>query len=582
MLLKKIFISLQYKVFIFSLFLIIIPLTTIGIISTLQNTKIIKEKIGISNSNTVSQIGNNIEMILKDAHGISLYLIQNEEVLNFFKLTDKNLDNIIDEQKVKIYNSLDHLILSKPYIESIYFKNFNGITLDTSGYINEIDKKTEEQITDLKGGYIWTFSTLIDRDNNKSNVFSLVRNVNDINRISNPVYILKININTSKLIELYKNKIIGNKGDFLIFDNNNTIISSIDKSKIGSKIQREISDLSLYKNSNGYFEIDIKGENYLVSYYSINNTDWKLVNMVPVRDLLKENIVIEKNMLLGSIIIFFLCLLFSIIFSRKIIKPIKQLMGEMDTLENDNFDVVIETKGNYEIALLSRSFNSMAIRLKELINQVYIVKLKQREAELQALQAQVNPHFLYNTLDTIYWMARVEKAYETSKLVEALSKLFRLNLNSGKDVTKVKYEIEHLKSYIVIQEKRHGDLIEFSLNIDQSLLEHNTIKLVLQPIVDNAIYHGIEKKGEHGHIDVTIKSDNNKLIFTIKDDGIGIDTIESSKFLQKVGENNRGFSIKNLNDRLKLYHGEEYGVEFINTGAGTIVNIYQPLSEGEI
>lgn len=173
----------------------------------------------------------------------------------------------------------------------------------------------------------------------------------------------------------------------------------------------------------------------------------------------------------------------------------------------------------------------------------------------------------------------MEKAFETCKLVEALSKLFRLSLNSGNEITNVRAEIEHIKNYIVIQQARYKDMITFSMHVDEDVLDCITLKLVLQPLVENSIIHGIEKKGENGRIDITIKKEAGKLLFVIEDNGNGINVEEIRSLLSKAADKDRGLAIKNVNDRIMLYFGEEYGLDFSNGLCGTTVVVSQPYSK---
>jgi len=254
----------------------------------------------------------------------------------------------------------------------------------------------------------------------------------------------------------------------------------------------------------------------------------------------------------------------------------------MSQVEGENFKAHITVSGNDEITQLGMSFNKMLMRLQELISEVYTAQINKKEAELKAFQAQINPHFLYNTLDTIYWMSRMEKAYETSELVQALSKLFRLSLNSGREITTVRDEVEHLRHYVVIQQKRYEDMIDFQISVEEETLDVHTVKLVLQPFVENAIVHGIEKKGDSGTIRVEIKRESDDLVFYIYDSGDGVNLEDIGRLLEQYGENNKGFAVKNINDRIQLYFGTQYGIEFMNRPDGTVVKVVQPWVRGEM
>lgn len=577
---KKRFFSLQYKILIFSLVLIMIPIFIIGFFSYRESLKIVQQKVSISNMNTVRQVGERIEFIFQDAHDMTLFLIQNSDVREFFKLVDDPDEANNGAKKITLYNELSYLISSKPYINSIYFKGFNGISMDTRNAANPIDKDTESMIIKLKGGYIWNIGSIFNYDGTETNVFSIIRVVNDINMTSNKLAIMKININEEDLSEIYSDKIIGEQDDFFIIDSNNQIVSSIDKDRLNQQFNLDMSVKGVNDSKAGYFQSELNGQDYLVTYYDIDSLDYRLINLVPLSELLKENRIIQKVMLEVAGISFLVCVLCALLFSLKILSPLKKISMQMKMVENENFDVQVSINSNDEIAMLGRSFNKMSAKLKELVNQVYVIRLKKKEAELATLQAQINPHFLYNALDTIYWMGRKEKAFETSKLVEALAKLFRLSLNSGREITLLQDEVEHLSNYMIIQKKRYGDSISFNMEVEDGLLECQVIKLILQPLVENAINHGIDKKDGKGNISVLIRKEAHNLVYEIKDDGVGVDVNEINRLLKDTGNSNRRFGIKNVNDRLKLYFGDEYGITFLSgTDKGTIVIVVQPYSK---
>jgi two-component system sensor histidine kinase YesM len=492
------------------------------------------------------------------------------------------LENSDDETETKtriiqLNNELMYLLSSKPYIFSIYFKGFNGIKMDTENASNPLEPGLEKEIIRLKGGYLWDIGSIINYDGSTTEVFSLMRVVNDMNYIPNMLAIMKINIDERRISEIYSSEISEDKDDYFIINNDSTIISSVNKEKLGSKLSSNIVNNIPEYTKEGHFQEMVDGKDCLVTYYKIQEMGYTIVNTVPLNDLLKENSVIQLAMFEVAGVSFIVCVLFAFLFSIYVLRPLKNICIQMKKVESEEFDVQVNLYGNDEIAMLGRSFNKMSLKLKELINQVYLVNIKQKEAELAALHAQINPHFLYNTLDTIYWVSRIEKAFETSKLIEALAKLFRLSLNGGKDLILLKNEIEHLNNYLVIQKKRYGDAIKFSIDIEEDLLDCEVLKLVLQPLVENAIVHGIDKKEGKGTINVVVKKNNKNIIYEIVDDGIGIDIDEAYDLLKNIGDSNKGMGIKNVNDRLKLYFGDQYGLQFFRAeGGGTKVIVALP------
>ncbi len=577
---NKPFYSLQYKFMTISIFIIIIPLIIVGGLSYVKSTSIIKERVSQSNFNTVKQIANNINSVFTDLENSSVYLWQNKEFMSYLKLPGSE---IVDSQDkvLSAQNSLNNFIVFKTNIYSIYVKGFNGLIFDSASTENTITENQISKLYKLRGESMLISDTVINYDRTKTGVISLLRLLKDLDDLSSNLAIIKINISEEEISKIYQSKMLGTKGDYFIIDEYNTILSAQDKKNIGLKLDQRYKINKEYQEQSGYFNSVIDNHNFLVTYVNLSRPGWKLINLVPLDQLSNDTKIIQGITIIGILISLGLCLLLIIFFSLKVLSPLKQLRRYMKYIENENFDVSINVKGNDEISLLGKSFNKMSKKLNELINEVYTVQIKQKEAELKALQAQINPHFLYNTLDTIYWMCRMEKAFDSSNLVQALSKLFRLSLNSGNEYTTVRNEIDHLNNYIIIQEKRFEDMIKFRISVGEEVLDCKVVKLILQPLVENAIHHGIEKKGGEGKIEVSIFKEENDIIYVIQDDGVGADEEELNSLLEKVEKDNKGFGIKNVNDRIKLYFGNNYGIKFSSSyGTGTTVIVKQPFVTG--
>lgn len=577
---KKRFFSLQYKFMTISLCIVIIPLLLVGGLSYIKSTAIIEERVSQSNFNTVKQIADNINFVFTDLRNSSVYLWQNKEFMSYLRLSKEEIINSLN-YNLSAQNSVNNFIVFKSNIYSIYVKGFNGLIFDSASTQNTISEKLQKQLYDLRGEDILISDIVTNYDTSKTKVISLLRLFKDIDNLSSNLAIIKINISEEEISKIYQSKLLGKKGAYFIIDEEKKIVSSLEKQKLGLKLDDKYNDPRLYTGANGYYNSVIDNHNFLVTYFNLSRPGWKLVNLVPLDELSKDAEVIQNITLYAVIGSFSLCLLVIILFSFKVLSPLKEIRKSMKYIENENFDVSIKVRGNDEIALLGKSFNKMSKKLSELINEVYTVQIKQKEAELKALQAQINPHFLYNTLDTIYWMCRMENAFESSTLVQALSKLFRLSLNNGKEFTNVNNEINHLKSYITILQKRFEDVISFDISVSEDVLACRVVKLILQPLVENAIYHGIEKKGCQGKIEIAIYKEDENIIYIIKDDGAGADENELNSLLENVEDEKRGFGIKNVNNRIKLYFGYQYGIKFKSSiGSGTTVIVKQPFVIG--
>ncbi|RKP46744.1 sensor histidine kinase [Cohnella endophytica] len=578
--LKIRFFSLQYKFMIFSLLIVLIPLILVSGFSYFKSTSVIEEKVSLSNFKTVQQIAENIDFFFNDMSNSALSLWQNKEFMKYFAFprdeVARSRNHLLSAQ-----NALNRFAVFHTNIYSIYVKGMNGLEFDSASSTNTIGIPLQKQLFLLRGEGQFIADEVTQYDRSRLKVISYIKVLKDIDNISSDLAIIKINVQEQEISDIYKDKLLSGNSEFFIIDEHKRIISSLDQSRVGTTLDDKYDDPRLYLDDNGYFKATLNGNPFIETYYSLSRPGWKLVNLVPMNELSSDARMIRNVTLYAVLSSFALCLLMIILFSHKVLSPLNRIRKSMRTLEKENFNVNIPIKGNDEIALIGTSFNRMSKRLGELINEVYAVQIKQKEAELKALQAQINPHFLYNTLDTIYWMCRMEKAFESSNLVQALSKLFRLSLNSGNELTTVDNEIEHLKSYITIQEKRFEDRIRFDIQVSPDTRSCQAVKLVLQPLVENAIQHGIEKKGTKGTVRIRIYRKDNQLVYRISDDGAGAEEAELVSLLHKVEHDNRGFGIKNVNDRIQLNFGQSFGLDFQTApGNGMTVIVRQPFILG--
>ena len=234
-----------------------------------------------------------------------------------------------------------------------------------------------------------------------------------------------------------------------------------------------------------------------------------------------------------------------------------------------------------EIAALGQSFNSMIAKIRELLDLVVKQQREKRHAEIRTLQAQIKPHFLYNTLDTIRWMAEEKDAPEIGEMVGALTRLFRISLSRGREIIPLSEEAVHVQSYLYIQKVRYEDKLEYAIDIPESLHNMMVIKLILQPLVENAIYHGIKQKRGTGHIWVEARRQGDALRFTVKDDGAGMSQEACDRLNRELSDENAlpesGYGIFNVNNRIRLSYGNSYGLHYaINELGGITVTMLCP------
>ncbi|MEA3337206.1 MAG: sensor histidine kinase [Chloroflexota bacterium] len=271
--------------------------------------------------------------------------------------------------------------------------------------------------------------------------------------------------------------------------------------------------------------------------------------------------------------------------SRNIYAPIKKLHDVTTTIAQNDLQVLMAGDNADEITELGMSFNIMIGRIRELLD----AKVKEQEnlkkSELRALQAQINPHFLYNTLDTIIWMAEARKTEEVVEIVGALSSFFRISLSKGEDWIPLRDEIQHVQSYLIIQKMRYRDILDYSIEVDPGILDCTVLKLMLQPLVENALYHGIKNRRAGGRIVVRGRRlDGDQIRLEVADDGAGFTSYKLTRVLEEIegdgetdGQRESGFGLGNVNRRVKLYYGRQYGVSIDSEyGVGTRAAILIP------
>ncbi|WMC94255.1 sensor histidine kinase [Kineothrix sp. MB12-C1] len=270
--------------------------------------------------------------------------------------------------------------------------------------------------------------------------------------------------------------------------------------------------------------------------------------------------------------------------SRSVVDPIVELCKTTEEVARGNFDVRVEVNSSDETAILAESFNRMISEMGELVEGIKQEQLNLRDAELKLLQAQINPHFLYNTLDTIMWMAEAGQKEEVVDLVSSLSGFFRTTLSKGRDFISVGEEVSHIQSYLEIQKFRYRDIMDYEIDIPIHMHRYPILKLTLQPLVENALYHGIKNKRGKGTIKVSGECKDDMLIFTIRDDGIGMTKEQlmelHSNIKKEQGDDEiaAGFGLANVNERIRLNYGKEYGLIFSSIyGQGTSVSVTIPV-----
>lgn len=310
-------------------------------------------------------------------------------------------------------------------------------------------------------------------------------------------------------------------------------------------------------------------------------TGWTAVGVINAGELLRDRTrIIDFYFTLSA-----LCLLFAALaalaISSSVTRPLKQLESTMHRVEEGDLSIRANTQINNEIGHLGKTFNTMVVKIKALMDTAVATEEAKRQSEMKALQAQINPHFLYNTLDSIIWMSASGKNEEVTEMTEALAKLFRTSISQGENFVPLRNEMENIKSYLTIQKMRYGDKLSYELAVDDTFLGTLVPKLILQPIVENALYHGIKLSPTAGVICIGAYQEGDTLVLTVSDNGVGMDADRLAHIFDESATTARGIGVLNVHNRLQLCFGSAYGLRYESTqGSGTCVEIRLPASGG--
>ncbi len=316
----------------------------------------------------------------------------------------------------------------------------------------------------------------------------------------------------------------------------------------------------------------------------LENCDWKIVGVCYVDEMITAKVSSAVSnllkMLCGVLVaVFLLGWAFSELFST----PIRKLVTAMREFEKNTENFIFSpVSGTTEITTLSNSFGHMVVRLQKLMDQVRQEEITLRKTELNALQAQINPHFLYNTLDAIAWMCEEGKNEDAEEMVNSLARLFRISISKGHELIPIEKEVQHAMSYLKIEKYRYKNQFTYSFDVEEECLPYLCNKITLQPIIENAIYHGVNQMLDEGEIQIRIYQDGEDIVFEIEDNGVGMSEQQCYEIMHREPGDRTGIGTKNVNDRIKIYFGDNYGLNITSElDEGTCVTIRVPKVEEE-
>lgn len=574
---------LKQKLFACIVALIILPLViSLFIINNYFTNKSIQGSLA-ANLQNLKQTDKSFESLAYEVENLSIRILSDDTIQDLLSGYYEN-NSSYDESIIKINLWLQNELYFNQNIAylTIYAKNDTFKARQTPISDIELDGDFKRKIISLNGKGIWSDSYQIYMfgRNEKSYAIAYCRGINDRNSLNRNLALEVLVLEEDKIYQMYSGLNSYKGSEMYLIGNNGKVISSTNKEMIGKEYIDESFEESLKLNKEGY--IYNTGKENITFYHTVSKTGWKLVQTIPRKSFIPFADTIN---ILVFIAIFF-CLIFGILFSvvqsKVVLNPLKYLLNEMQKLRSGNFNIEFITKSNDEVGQITKEFTEIIKHLQEMINLVYISKVKQREAELIALEAQINPHFLYNTLDSIHWLAVKEKKYTISEQIEALSEMFRHVLHNGSEIVTIQEELEFLKNYIFLQKAKYGNRIEYVIHVDPELNDCITPKLILQPLVENSVLHGLEPKLRGGTVEVSVMQHSKGIRLTVSDNGVGTDGDKINSIIDEKKESHNIFALSNINERIKMRYGENYGLSFFSEKErGTRVEVLIPMIKRE-
>ena len=540
-------ISLKNKLMFFFGVLVIVPIVAGNIILMDMNTQAVQEHMRRFNQNNARLSGMKINEVMDAIFHLSKYIAMENSIVEY--LTTPQDDPLHPAIEARAQRSLSALMTANSYLTSINITSMDGRTISRGGSRGVTITEEDMYRADALNGFFFWDTVYTDQ----GPAIYLCRLIRDINDVSHHHGYIKMLVGLQGLSDLLVSP-LGYPGvHYMILDAEGSVVLS------------------------GGNKALLNGDFYASSYMLRN--DWQLLSIVSGTNLLIPGF--AQITILIMALVFLICMLLANLFSALTVKPIKHLGRLMQQVGKGDFSAQFNMPAEKELHLLAMEFNQMSEKLNKLYNEVYVYQLQSYKAKLMEMESKINPHFLYNSLDSIYWMAKLKRHEEVSGMASALSNLFRLALSADSSgFVKLSEELEYLSCYKQIQQYRYGDNITFTSSVDKSLCDRLVCRFVLQPIVENAIIHGLSEKG-CGIVDIQVYCEDGDIVYRVSDSGGCVDLEEVHKLLyadEDEIEGTKGLALRNIQNRIHLCYGEPYGVDYFIEDGKTVFKVRQPLN----
>lgn len=594
MLRRRSTVRLGSKLIITYLLLTVIPMSLLGYLSYYQYTKSLKEQFAEYLPGYLSLVSSNVEKQLNEMINMTELIYSSNDIVRILRKEDSDYKNRSEQQQDRfVVNSY----LSRSFIngnqsdiigvfvatnDELFHSTRAGVSNDDLQSIRNLTANTQSFTEARRNAVIilpGELDVTFDGDPPFLMIMKQIPDFDNRRNLGTMFIAVKLSFMHDILAEI-ENKFganvwVMNASGRIIYHNNEPMIGLIDE------------EIDRYPIFNGSFQAVSAEQSNIISVHEMQEFGWVLAHSIPLK-VLTERTDLVKNVTIFIFIVFVaISSILAILVALNVSRPIKKLSTLMKHVERGNFNVDLQIKTRDEIGLLARSFNSMVARIRDLIEKNYFIEIKQREAELYALQAQINPHFMYNTLETIGAAVEEGETETVVDMVTVLGRMLRFSLNNESKLVRIYEEVQHVHDYLTIQTFRFEERVRFTIQATIETEQWYCPKFIIQPIVENAVKYGLEyRKGVHIHINVSKEfgagSGTDDIVFRIRDDGPGIEferlnqlrsVLKGGQMLQGVN----GLGLKNVHSRIGILFGEDYGLQIDSTeGKGTEIIIRIP------
>ncbi|MFX3635245.1 MAG: sensor histidine kinase [Candidatus Pristimantibacillus sp.] len=565
---------IKYKLFLL-LTIVLIVMSVVGTVMQQYAFQVYDEKIYQQSSKALSLSSISIENELDKMEKLSFAIATDTTIQKYLRLIKNggtNYDNYI-----VLTNIRDRMVdlggLDK-YVKSIQIYDVNNreyavgaqaITMN----LDRLSRVKKESLVN-QGGNTWVSPDTDDHS------FTAAREIRSFQNMDlDYLGTLAIRIDTNKLFADYTNAMNNNEAEMIILNNNEAIYP--ETSSFPIEALHNFAD-----GDKGYRLIKEQGKSYFVTYFYSSELDWTYYTVISFDDIFHSIVQVKNTMIIALVILLIVSLVFALRFANQITKPIERLNTKMKRVQLGNFENVDQSAepelAMDEVGQMHRNFRVMLERINDLIQENYVKQLAIKDTQFKALQAQINPHFLYNTLESINWSAKMSNQTQISQMVEALGSLLRTSINLKEPIIPISKELEIVSHYITIQGFRFEERLDFQMDVPEELLYCGIPKLSLQPLIENAVNYGLEQMIDTCYIKIRVERQEELLFITVEDNGPGMKQEYADQLLQgEVQTKSSGLGLRNIEERIKLLYGESYGMT-VKSGIneGTIVSLKLP------